>query len=195
MLYDSRDLTTHAVCVGMTGSGKTGLCLSLLEEAAIDGMPAICIDPKGDLANLLLNFPDLRPPDFEPWVDPAEAQRKGVSVAELAAKTAETWKKGLAEWDQPPERIATAARCRRRRDLHARLQTGLPLSVLRSFAPPPAELLADTTALRDRVGSVVSGLLALLGIDADPLQSREHILLANILESAWREGARSTWPP
>src|SRR5574339_1107203 len=85
VLYDSKDLTTHAVCVGMTGSGKTGLCLSLLEEAAIDGVPAICIDPKGDLGNLLLAFPDLAPSDFEPWIDEGEAQRKGVSVGELAA--------------------------------------------------------------------------------------------------------------
>ncbi len=189
VLYDSRDLTTHAVCVGMTGSGKTGLCLSLLEEAAIDGVPAICIDPKGDIANLLLNFPGLTPAEFEPWIDPADAQRKGVSVAQLAAKTAETWKNGLAEWHQPPERIATLRDAVDVAVYTPGSETGLPLSVLRSFAPPPAELLADTTALRDRVGSVVSGLLSLLGRDADPLQSRDHILLANILESAWREGA------
>ena len=119
VLYDSKDLTTHAVCVGMTGSGKTGLCLSLLEEAAIDGVPAICIDPKGDLGNLMLTFPNLAPADFEPWVDAGDAARKGVSVAEFAAKTAETWKNGLAEWDQAPERIAQAARRRRRGYLHA----------------------------------------------------------------------------
>jgi hypothetical protein len=188
VLYDSRDLTTHAVCVGMTGSGKTGLCLSLLEEAAIDGIPAICIDPKGDLGNLLLNFPALSPQEFEPWVDPADAQRKGVSVAELAAKTAETWKNGLAEWAQPPERIAKLRDAVDVAIYTPGAETGLPLSVLRSFAPPPPELLADSAALRDRVGAVVSGLLSLLGRDADPLQSREHILLANILEHAWREG-------
>src|SRR4026209_2678732 len=105
ILYDSQDLTTHAVCVGMTGSGKTGLCITLLEEAAIDGVPAICIDPKGDLGNLLLTFPNLAPADFEPWVDAGEAQRKGMSVPDLAAKTAETWKKGLAEWGQDAARI------------------------------------------------------------------------------------------
>src|SRR5262245_9123387 len=70
-LYDSKDLTTHAVCVGMTGSGKTGLCLALLEEAGIDGIPAICIDPKGDLGDLLLTFPELAPQDFAPWIDAA----------------------------------------------------------------------------------------------------------------------------
>src|ERR1700742_1842033 len=105
LLYDSRDLTTHAVCVGMTGSGKTGLCISLLEEAAIDGVPAICIDPKGDLGNLMLTFPNLAPTDFAPWVDAADAARKGIDAATLAATTAENWKRGLAEWDQAPERI------------------------------------------------------------------------------------------
>ncbi len=189
VLYDAKDLTTHAVCVGMTGSGKTGLCLSLLEEAAIDGVPAICIDPKGDLGNLLLAFPGLAPADFQPWVDPADAQRKGLSVEELAAKTADTWRKGLAEWQQPVERVA---RYRDAVDVAIYTpgaETGLPLSVLRSFSPPPAELLADAAATRDRVGAVVSGLLSLLGRDADPIQSRDHILLANILESSWRAGA------
>lgn len=188
VLYDAKDLTTHAVCVGMTGSGKTGLCLSLLEEAAIDGIPAICIDPKGDLGNLLLAFPELRPTDFQPWVDPADATRKGVTVEELAAKTADTWRTGLAEWQQEPERIA---RFRDAVDINIYTpgaETGLPLSVLRSFAPPPAELLADSAALRDRVGAVVSGLLSLLGRDADPIQSRDHILLANILDTTWRSG-------
>ena len=188
VLYDSKDLTTHAVCVGMTGSGKTGLCLSLLEEAAIDGVPAICIDPKGDLGNLLLTFPNLAPSDFEPWVDAGDAARKGVSVAELAAKTADSWKNGLAEWDQAPDRIG---RLRAAADVAIYTpgaETGLPLSVLRSFSPPSPELLADAGALRDRVGAVVSGLLSLLSIEADPIGSREHILLANILEGAWRSG-------
>src|SRR5512139_2201677 len=103
LLYDSKDLTTHAVCVGMTGSGKTGLCISLLEEAALDGIPALVVDPKGDIANLLLAFPDLAPADFEPWVDPADAARKGVSVPEHAARTAATWRKGLADWGQDGE--------------------------------------------------------------------------------------------
>ena len=115
LLYSAKDLTTHAVCVGMTGSGKTGLCLTLLEEAAIDHIPAIVIDPKGDLANLLLTFPDLAPEDFLPWVDPAEATRKGMTVDELAKKTAQDWRKGLADWNQPLERIAGAHGDRRPR--------------------------------------------------------------------------------
>ncbi len=188
LLYDSKDLTTHAVCVGMTGSGKTGLCLALLEEAAIDGVPAICIDPKGDLANLLLTFPNLAPSDFAPWVDSAEAARKGVSIEAYAAQTAATWKKGLEQWGQPPERIA---RFRNAVDLAIYTpgaNTGLPLSVLRSFSAPSDAVLNDANALRDRVSTVVSGLLTLLGRDADPIKSREHILLSTVIERAWREG-------
>src|SRR5690348_5167609 len=106
VLYDSRDLTTHAVCVGMTGSGKTGLCLALLEEALIDGVPVIAIDPKGDLGNLMLTFPSLEAKDFAPWVDPAEAQRLGITPEQLAEKTAQRWRDGLAASGQGPERIA-----------------------------------------------------------------------------------------
>jgi hypothetical protein len=188
ILYDSRDLTTHAVCVGMTGSGKTGLCVALLEEAAIDGIPAIAIDPKGDLGNLLLTFPALEPGDFRPWVDPGEAQRKGLTVDEYAAKTAETWRTGLAQWGEDAARIA---RFRDAVDIAIYTpgsEAGLPLSVLQSFAPPSGTVASDAGAVRDRIGAAVSGLLGLLGIDADPLQSREHILLANIFEYAWREG-------
>lgn len=188
LLYDAKDLTTHAVCVGMTGSGKTGLCLSLLEEAAIDGIPAICIDPKGDLGNLLLAFPDLAPQDFRPWVDPADATRAGLSPDEYAAKMAKVWKDGLAAWDQPPERI------KRYRDaVDISIYTpasnaGLPLTVMKSFAVPNEKILDDTEAMRERVASSASGVLTLLGLDADPLQSREHILLSTILERSWREG-------
>ena len=188
LLYDSRDLTTHAVCVGMTGSGKTGLCLALLEEAGIDGIPAICIDPKGDLGNLLLTFPHLQAADFLSWIDPGEAQRKGLSTEQYAAQTAETWKKGLAEWGQPPQRIQ---KFRDAVDLAIYTpgsEAGLPLSVVRSFAAPSAELLQDTAALRERIATVVSGLLALLNRDANPINSRDHVLLSTIFEDAWRKG-------
>lgn len=188
LLYDSRDLTTHAVCVGMTGSGKTGLCLALLEEAGIDGIPAICIDPKGDLGNLLLTFPHLEAAEFLSWVDAGEAQRKGLSVEQYAAQTAESWKKGLAEWDQTPERIA---KFRDAVDLAIYTpgsESGLPLSVVRSFAAPSAELLQDTAALRERIATIVSGLLALLDRAANPINSRDHVLLSTIFEDAWRKG-------
>jgi hypothetical protein len=186
LLYDSRDLTTHAVCVGMTGSGKTGLCLALLEEAGIDGIPAICIDPKGDLGNLLLTFPHLQAAEFLSWIDPGEAQRKGLSVEQYAAQTAENWKNGLAQWGQTPERTA---KFRDAVDLAIYTpgsEAGLPLSVVRSFAAPPTELLQDTAALRERIATVVSGLLALLNRDANPINSRDHVLLSTIFEDAWR---------
>lgn len=188
LLYDSRDLTTHGVCVGMTGSGKTGLCLSLLEEAAIDGIPAICIDPKGDLGNLLLAFPELKPEDFQPWIDAEEAGRKGLSVEELAKKTAETWREGLAAWDQPIDRIA-----RYRDSVDLCIYTpggsaGLGLSILKSLDAPPIEIRESAESLRERVSGSVMGLLALLKIDADPITSREFLLLSTILETAWAAG-------
>jgi len=187
-LYDARDLTTHAVAVGMTGSGKTGLCLTLLEEAALDGVPAIAIDPKGDVGNLLLTFPRLAPGDFRPWVDEAEAARLGLTVDELAGRTATTWREGLAASGQDGERIA---RLRAAVDLPIYTpgaRHGLPLAVLRSFAAPPGAVRDDPDALSDRVSSTVSGLLALIGENADPLESREHILLSRILLDRWREG-------
>ncbi|HEY4368517.1 MAG TPA: hypothetical protein VGN07_14870 [Steroidobacteraceae bacterium] len=188
LLYDSRDLTTHAVCVGMTGSGKTGLCISLLEEAAIDGVPAIAIDPKGDIGNLLLTFPELRPADFAPWVDEGEATRKGMTPDAFAASTAETWRKGLADWSEDGERIQ---RLRAAADVTIYTpgsSAGRPLSVLRSFAAPATQLRADAGAMRERIGSTVAGLLSLVGIDADPLKSREHILLSTLLDNAWSAG-------
>jgi len=188
LLYDSKDLTTHAVCVGMTGSGKTGLCLNLLEEAAIDGIPAIAIDPKGDLSNLLLTFPNLQPEDFLPWIDAGEATRQGASVEQYAGEVAERWRKGLAEWGQDGARIA---RFRSAVDLSVYTpgsSVGLPLTVLRSFSPPAGAVVNDPDAFRERIMSAVSGLLALLNINADPINSREHILLSNLLDHAWRAG-------
>lgn len=188
LLYDAKDLTTHAVCVGMTGSGKTGLCLDLLEEAAIDGVPAIAIDPKGDIGNLLLTFPELKPRDFAPWIDSGEATRNGFSVDEYATQVANRWRKGLGEWGQDGERIA---RFRSAVDLSIYTpgsNAGLPLTVLRSFSPPAAAVINDADAFRECIMSAVAGLLALLNVDADPINSREHILLSNLFDRAWREG-------
>ncbi|MFN0021635.1 MAG: ATP-binding protein [Pirellulaceae bacterium] len=188
VLYDSKDLTTHALCVGMTGSGKTGLCLALLEEAAIDGIPAIIIDPKGDLGNLLLTFPQLRPEDFAPYIDPAEATRTGISSEEYATKVAADWKQGLADWGQQPERIA---RLREAADVAIYTpgsSAGLPLTVLRSFTAPPQSTRDDAEAFRESISAAAASLLGLLGIEADPLRSREQILLSNILEKNWRDG-------
>jgi hypothetical protein len=188
VLYDSKDLVTHAVCVGMTGSGKTGLCIALLEEAAIDGIPALIIDPKGDLANLLLSFPDLSPADFTPWVNLDDARRKGIPEAEYPARQAAMWKEGLAGWQQDGERIR---RLRAAADFTIYTPgstAGVPVSVLKSFAAPGASILEDRELLRERVNATVTALLALIGIDADPIQSREHILLSTLLDRGWREG-------
>jgi len=188
LLYDSKDLVTHGVCVGMTGSGKTGLCLSLLEEAALDGVPAIAIDPKGDLANLLLTFPDLRPEDFAPWINEDDARRKGVAPAEFAAQQAELWRKGLAAWGQDGERIR---RLRAAADFAIYTPgstAGRPISILASFAAPPAAVREDAEALRERVLTTATSLLGLAGIDADPLKSREHVLVSTLLDTAWRAG-------
>ncbi len=188
LLYDARDLTTHAVCVGMTGSGKTGLCLSLLEEAGIDSIPAIAIDPKGDIGNLLLTFPQLRAEDFAPWIDPAEADRLGMPVEQLAQQTADRWRGGLSEWDQDGARIE---RFRSAVDLTIYTpgsSAGVPLTVLKSFSAPAREMIDDVDAFRDRVASATAGLLALLGLDIDPVRSREFILVSNLLDRAWRDG-------
>jgi hypothetical protein len=172
----------------MTGSGKTGLCVSLLEEAALDGVPAIVIDPKGDLGNLLLTFPELRAADFEPWVDAGEAARTGKSVPEFAAATAEIWRKGLADWGQDGERIGRLRAAAEFTIYTPGSEAGRPLSMLRSFTAPDAAVVADATALKERIGGSVAGLLGLLGLEADPIKSREHILLSSILDAAWRKG-------
>ena len=186
VLYDSRDLLTHAVCVGMTGSGKTGLCISLIEEAAMDSIPVLAIDPKGDLTNLLLTFPDLEASDFAPWVDSGEAERKGLSVDLYAQQQAELWKKGLESWGESGERIQ-----KMRQNADFAIYTpgssaGRGLSLLKSFDVPEASLLEDGELFRERVSTTVTSLLGLAGIDADPVRSREHILLCSILDDAWR---------
>jgi hypothetical protein len=185
VLYDAKDLTTHAVIIGMTGSGKTGLGIGLLEEAAIDRIPVIAIDPKGDLGNILLTFPELLPGDFEPWVDPRSAADNGRTASEFAGDQAALWAKGLGQWGQSKARIK---RLRDTVDMAIYTpgsEAGVPVSVLRSFNAPAAELRDDGDLYRDRITSTATGILALMGIDADPLTSREHILISNILKSVW----------
>lgn len=188
VLYDSKDLTTHAVIIGMTGSGKTGLGIGMIEEAAIDGIPVIAIDPKGDMGNLLLSFPGLKPADFEPWVNPGEAANKGKTVKEFAKAQAELWKKGLAGSGQSTKRI------RKFRDkVDMAIYTpgsnaGLGLSVLDSFAAPPEVLRDDLDLYRERVQVTATSILTLLGMNADPVTSREHILISNVLDYFWQQG-------
>jgi hypothetical protein len=186
--YDSRDLTTHAVCVGMTGSGKTGLCICLLEEAALDGVPAILIDPKGDITNLLLTFPDLQPADFLPWVNPDDARRKGLTPEAYAQQVAKTWSDGLASWEEGPDRIRALKNAAEFTIYTPGSDAGLPVSILSSFQAPKLDWGTEAETLRDRIQGTVSGLLGLVGIEADPVRSREHILLSNTIEHAWRAG-------
>jgi len=187
ILYDSKDLTTHAVCVGMTGSGKTGLGIVVLEEAIIDGIPAIIIDPKGDMGNLLLTFPELTGENFEPWVNPADASDKE-SAKEYARQEADKWKKGLVEWNQDEARIG---RLRESADFVIYTpgsNAGIPISILKSFEVPSKEIMQDSEALREKILSTVTSLLSLVGIDANPIESREHILISSIMEYSWKQG-------
>jgi len=162
VLYDSRDLVTHAVCVGMTGSGKTGLCLALIEEAAIDGVPVIAIDPKGDLGNLLLTFPGLSATEFRPWVDEDEARRAGVTPDAFAAAEAEKWTKGLANWGQDGARIERLRNAAEFAIYTPGSSAGLPVSILSSFAAPPAAVRSDRESMAERAGATASSLLVLL---------------------------------
>ena len=159
-----------------------------MEEAALDGIPAIAIDPKGDLGNLLLAFPNLAPSDFRPWIDESEAARKQMSPDEFAASQAELWRNGLAKWDEGPDRIRRYCDAVERVIYTPGSSAGIPITVLKSFRAPPPELVADADAFSERISSATSGLLALLGIDADPVRSREHIFLSNVLDTAWRAG-------
>ena len=187
LLYESNHLVTHGLVVGMTGSGKTGLCFDIIEEAAMDGIPAIVVDPKGDLGNLLLTFPELRPQDFAPWVNEDDARKQGVTVAEYAARQAEVWKKGLAAWDQDGERIRRLRSAAEFAIYTPGSSAGRPVSILKSFAAPPPEILEDLELLRERVASTVAGLLGLVGLEVDPIQSRETILLSHLVQHAWTQ--------
>lgn len=191
ILYDCQDLVTHAVCIGMTGSGKTGLCLGLLEEAAMDGIPVIAIDPKGDIGNLLLTFPNLTGEDFAPWVDQEQARRQGKSPEDFAREEAARWQNGLLEWGQDGARIK-----RMKENCQVSLYTpgssaGLPVSILSSLQCPFSSEDRDDIdrdLLRERVGSCATAILSLLSIDCDPLKSREHILLSSIISDLWLKG-------
>jgi len=187
VMYDARDLTTHAVCLGMTGSGKTGLCIDLLEEAALDGVPAIIIDPKGDITNLLLTFPDLLPGDFEPWVNIDDARRKNLSVKEYAEQVSQTWRNGLAEWDQSPDRIRALKEGTEFSIYTPGSDAGISISILSALTPPNLDWETDAELIREQMQGIVNALLGLMGIDADPLQSREYILLSSIIEHYWRK--------
>lgn len=189
VLYDPADLTTHGVVFGMTGSGKTGLCISILEEAALQGIPALMIDPKGDITNLLLHFPNLQPADFEPWINPDEAKRSGKDVQQAAADTAAMWSKGLADWGIGPQRIQALADAAEYAVYTPGSDAGFPVSILASLQAPQESWEEHREAIRERIASTATAILGLVGFsDVDPVKSREHILLANLFEQAWSKG-------
>ncbi len=187
--YDSADLTTHAVVTGMTGSGKTGLCIALLEEAALNGVPAIIIDPKGDLTNLLLHFPELLPQDFQPWIDPEVVRRANKTPEAAATEAASAWRNGLQEWGMTPERIFDLKNAVDFAIYTPGSNSGIPVSVLSSLDAPDLDWEENREVLRERISSTVTALLGLVGMnDLDPIRSREHILLSNIFEEHWSQG-------
>ena len=188
VLLKSKDLTTHAVIIGMTGSGKTGLGVSLIEEAMIDNIPVIVIDPKGDMGNLALTFPELRGEDFRPWINLQEASNKGLSPDDYAKAQADLWRKGLADFGQDSSRIEKL-----KKEADVKIYTpggsgGIGVSVLKSFNAPSNEIINDREAFRERIGVTTTGLLSLIGVNADPFTSEEYILVANIIELNWTEG-------
>jgi hypothetical protein len=189
LLYDPADLTTHAVVVGMTGSGKTGLCIDLLEEAALGGIPALMIDPKGDMTNTLLHFPDLLPADFQPWVNADQARRDGKTIEQAGAEAAQLWKKGLADWGIGPERLLALKNAAHFAIYTPGSDAGIPVSILATLKAPEIPWEANREVLREKISSTVTALLGLVGLqNIDPVRSREHILLSNIFEHAWSKG-------
>jgi len=189
VLYEPEDLTTHAVVVGMTGSGKTGLCIGLMEEAALNHIPALMIDPKGDITNALLHFPDLLPSDFQPWVDPDQARRAGITIEQAAAAAAENWKKGLEREGIGRERMVALRDSAQFAIYTPGSDSGIPVSILASLEAPQLEWETNREVLRERISSTVTALLGLVGMtDIDPVRSREHILLSNIFENSWKAG-------
>jgi hypothetical protein len=185
---DSSDLTTHGVIVGMTGSGKTGLAIVMLEEALLAGIPVLVLDPKGDMTNLALTFPDLSPEEFRPWVNESDAAARGLSLDEYATKTAEIWKKGLAAQGIGPDRIRQFRDAAERTIYTPGSTAGVPLNVVGSLRAPPLSWDSEAETLRDEIEGIVTSLLTLAGVDAAPLSSREHVLLSNLVENAWRAG-------
>jgi hypothetical protein len=188
LLYDPDNLTTHAMVVGMTGSGKTGLCIDLLEEAALKDIPALMIDPKGDITNALLHFPELLPADFQPWVNPDEARRTGQSIEGAAETAANIWREGLKTWGIGEDRILALKNAAHFAVYTPGSDAGIPVSILASLKAPQIPWKGNQELIREKISGTVTAILGLVGLeDIDPVRSREHILLANIFERAWKQ--------
>ena len=190
IIYDARNLTTHGIIVGMTGSGKTGLGIVMLEEALSSGIPCLILDPKGDMGNLLLNFPSFSPRDFLPWINEAEAKSRATGIDQLAVQISESWRSGLAEWGIGPDRMQKLADSASCTIYTPGSVSGVPINVVGSLVAPRLDWSDSSQAEigRDEIEGLVSSFLVLARIDADPISSPEHILLANIIEKAWSEG-------
>ncbi len=185
--YDSRDLVTHAVVVGMTGSGKTGLCITLLEEAVMDRVPAIVIDPKGDITNLMLTFPNLSPEEFLPWINPDDAQRTGLTPQEYAADVAQMWRDGLSSWGIGPQRLQEFKNNATFSIFTPGSDAGLPISIVDAMQPPVEGWMGREEQHRERISGIVTALLALTGMKVTT-RDKEHVLMSNIIENAWMQG-------
>ena len=184
LVYKNKDLTTHAAIIGMTGSGKTGLGISLLEEAAIDNIPSIIIDPKGDMGNLLLTFPNLQGSDFEPWIEEQDAVNNGLSISELALKTAQTWKSGIEADFQNQERIQKLKDSADFTIYTPGSSAGVQISILSSFKAPSVEVLEDNELLVSLINSTVSSILSLID-EKDDSSSKEFILISTIFMNSY----------
>ncbi len=190
--YDARDLVTHAIVVGMTGSGKTGLCITMLEEAILDNIPAIIIDPKGDITNLLLTFPDFKPTDFEPWINPDDARRAGLDTPAYAADVAAQWKEGLSNWGIVPDRLRWLKSIAKYSIYTPGSDAGLPISILASLAAPKEGWAGNEEVNREKISGIVTALLALIGKNVEPVKDKEHVIISNIFEYSWSRGINLT---
>lgn len=186
--YEADNLTTHGVIVGMTGSGKTGLGIDLIEEALLKQIPCLIIDPKGDMGNLALNFPDLESGDFEPWIDEATAKKQGKTTVELAADTAERWKSGLESNGIGSDRMERLANGSLVTIYTPGSSAGVGLNVLGSMAVPSLDWDTQAEIIRDEIEAIVSSLLVLTDIESDPVSGPEHIFLSNLIEAFWTQG-------
>lgn len=192
LLVKNKNLTTHAAIIGMTGSGKTGLGISMIEEAVLDKIPSIIIDPKGDMGNLLLAFDDFDPKKFEPWVDEGEAEKKGMSVEEYAQATAQKWEHGILSANQNRDRVKRYINGADFTIFTPGSSAGIPISALSSFDAPSVAALQDRDTFSYLLNSTVTSILALIGITADPLKSKEFLLLTTLFNHFWKKETNLT---